>query len=364
MVIATSLGVAVRAADRTWNREPGTGTGSASRAGYCVTFTRGCLVVFGLLLLVCVPGAAFADEYFTLIVSGASGGAEYTERHERWRSTLIGAWRERTNFRDDHVILLAETPGPGVGRASREGVRQAVSDLRARMGDDSVLLVVLFGHGTFDGIDAKFNLVGPDLEAAEWRALLAPLPGYVIFVNTTAASFAFLDRMAGDRRVTITATESPVQRYDTMFPEFFVAAFSTPSSDRDKSGRVSVWEAFAHASAEVSRWYRQQGRLATERPMLDDSGDGAGTEADSGGADGALSARLYVGAGVDAPTAAGDPELEPLVARRAALEAQVATWQGAKATMTPERYRAQLERLFIEMAWLSREIRRWTDPDN
>ena len=85
------------------------------------------------------------------------------------------------------------------------------------------------------------------------------------------------------------------------FPEFFVGAFREPSSDRDKNGRISVWEAFAHASGEVRRWYQQQGRLATERPMLDDSGDGAGTEADGGGADGALAASLYVGAGVDRP---------------------------------------------------------------
>lgn len=312
-----------------------------------------------LVLLACVPSVAWADEYFTLIVSGASGGAEYTERHERWRSTLIGAWRERTDFRDDHVTVLAETPGPGVGRASRAGVQRAVGELRTRMGDDAVLLVVLFGHGTFDGIDAKFNLVGPDLEAAEWRALLATLPGHVIFVNTTGASYAFLDRMAGARRVTIAATESPVQRYDTVFPEFFVGAFAEPSSDRDKNGRVSVWEAFAYASAEVRRWYQQQGRLATERAMLDDSGDGAGTEADGVGPDGTLSARLYVGAGVDAPPpAAGDPALAPLVARRASLEAQVSTWKGAKATMTPERYQAQLEWLFVELARLSREIRR------
>ncbi len=320
--------------------------------------TRRLGLVLGLALVLTVSGVASADEYFTLIVSGAAGGAEYAERHERWRSTLIGAWRERADFRDDHLIVLAETPGPGVGRASREGVQQAIGALKTRMGDDAVLLVVLFGHGTFDGIDAKFNLVGPDLEAVEWRALLAPLPGHVIFVNTTAASFAFLDRMAGDRRVTIAATESPVQRYDTVFPEFFVGAFREPSSDRDKNGRISVWEAFAHASGEVRRWYQQQGRLATERPMLDDSGDGAGTEADGGGADGALAASLYVGAGVDRPAAAGDPALAPLVARRSALEAEVATWKAAKATMTTEQFETHLERLLIELAQLSREIRR------
>ena len=37
--------------------------------------------------------------------------------------------------------------------------------------------------------EAKFNLVGPDLSSAEWAALLKPLPGQIVVVNTTAASF-------------------------------------------------------------------------------------------------------------------------------------------------------------------------------
>ena len=31
------------------------------------------------------------------------------------------------------------------------------------MTPDDVLLILLIGHGTFDGSEAKFNLVGPDL---------------------------------------------------------------------------------------------------------------------------------------------------------------------------------------------------------
>ena len=29
---------------------------------------------------------------------------------------------------------------------------------------------MVIGHGTFDGVDAKFNLVGPDLTSSEWAA--------------------------------------------------------------------------------------------------------------------------------------------------------------------------------------------------
>ena len=84
--------------------------------------------------------------------------------------------------------MLAETAGAGVGRASREGVRDAIRELGGRMDGQSVLFILLLGHGTFDGQDARFNLVGPDLTAAEWAALVEPLPGRLVFVNTTAAS--------------------------------------------------------------------------------------------------------------------------------------------------------------------------------
>ena len=137
---------------------------------------------------------------------------------------------------------------------------------------------MLIGHGTFDGVDAKFNLVGPDLESADWAALLRPLPGRLVVVNTTSASFPFLERLAGPRRVVITATDSAAQRFDTVFPEYFIRALTDAAADIDKNGRISIWEAFAAASGHVRRHYQQRGQLSTERALLDDNGDGVGKE--------------------------------------------------------------------------------------
>jgi len=58
-----------------------------------------------------------------------------------------------------------------------------------------------------------------------------------------------------------------------------VAAFEARAGDSDKNGRVSILEAFDFASRGVRRWYQDQGRLSTERALLDDSGDGRGREA-------------------------------------------------------------------------------------
>ena len=110
-------------------------------------------------------------------------------------------------------------------------------------------------------------------------ALFDGLPGRVVVVNTSPASFPFLERLAGPRRIVITATDSAAQRFDTVFPEYFIKAFAEDAADLDKNGRVSIWEAFAAAADGVRRHYQQRGQLATERPLLDDNGDGVGHEA-------------------------------------------------------------------------------------
>ena len=321
------------------------------------------LLVFGAAAAVLLtPAPAHADQ-FALVVSGASGGPQYVETYTAWRQALVAALREQPGFRDDHLVVLGEVPGPGVGRASRDGVETALDTLRQRMAADALLLVVLIGHGTDDGVDARFNLVGPDLTAADWRRLLDALPGRAVFVNTTASSLPFVRRLAREGRVVIAATASPAQRYDTVFPRFFVAAVADPASDADKDGRVSVWEAFASASARVRRWYRQEGRLATERAVLDDSGDGIGAGADRPETDGRLAASLYFGAGVEQRAAAADPALAPLVARREALAAEVAVLRARKTALPEPEYAQELERLLLRLARVSRELRQRAGSD-
>jgi hypothetical protein len=222
---------------------------------------------------------------------------------------------------------------------------------------DDLLFVLLIGHGSFDGTEAKFNLVGPDLSSAEWGALLKPLPGQVVVVDTTAASFPFVEHLAGPRRVVITATDSVAQRFDTVFPEFFVRALTDGNADLDKNGRVSVWEAFAAASMGVRRYYTQRGQLATEHAILDDNGDGVGREAGADGADGSLSSRLYLDPDVPgaAPT---DEELLRLLQKRATIQIDVDELKQRRQLMTPDEYQKEFERLMLALSTVSRDIRR------
>ncbi len=305
-----------------------------------------------------VPRPASAQARYAVVVSGASGGPAYAMRFAAWRAALVDKLVRVFGVPRPHVFVLAEAPGPGEGPATREQVRQVFGRLERTLGADDLLLVVLFGHGTYDGADAKFNLVGPDLTAREWADLVARLAGRLVFVNTTGASAPFLAALAGPRRVVITATDSPAQRFSTIFPEHFVQALDDPSADLDKNGRVSLWEAFVLASGRVRRAYEARGQLATERALLDDTGDGVGKEAGAPGPDGPLAARLYLDARPAPPAA--DPALLELLRRRAEIEAEVEELKTRKPLMLESDYQREFERLMIELARVSREIRRRT----
>jgi hypothetical protein len=307
------------------------------------------------LMVVAVATPVFAAERYALIVSGASGEPQYQQQYGQWRSSLVTTLREKLAFDPAHIDILFEGADPEhVSTAAN--VRKAFERLRGRLHPDDVVLVVLLGHGTFDGLDAKFNLVGPDLTASEWAALLKPLAGRLAIVDTTAASFPFLETLSGARRIVISATDAGAQRFDTVFPQYFVEALGDPAADLDKNGRVSIWEAFLSASLKVRRYYEQKGTLATERSLLDDNGDAVGTEAGAEGTDGSLAARTYLDA--DAATAAPtDEELLALLQKRTALESDAEDLKERRALMTPDEYQKEFERLMLDLARVSQTIR-------
>ena len=297
-----------------------------------------------------------AQERHAVIVTGAAGGAEYAVQYREWSATLARTLIERLGFPPARVVSLADGEVPDAA-ATAANVRARVTALRRTLGREDLLLVVLIGHGTFDGVDAKFNLVGPDLESAEWASLFDGLRARLVVVNAAPASFPFLERLAGPRRVVISATDSAAQRFDTVFPEHFIAAFTDTGADLDKNGRVSIWEAFVSAAGGVRRHFQQRGQLATERPLLDDDGDGIGRDALAQGQDGSLASRTYLdAAGPEAaPT---DETLLRLLQRRAALEGEADELKVKKTFMQPLEYDTEFEKLMIELATVSRDIRR------
>jgi hypothetical protein len=310
------------------------------------------LVVAALCLL---PSVSEAQERHAVLVFGAPGGETYAETYARWQSALVTSLRDRVGFAPERILVLGPGEADLTRVSTRENVRRLFTTLRASVGADDLVLVLLIGHGSLDGDAAKFNLVGPDLDSGEWASLVDRLPGRVVFVNSTGGSFPFLERLSRPNRVVITATDSSAQRFDTVFPEHLVKALEDPATDVDRNGRISLWELFSQASAAVRQHFEQRGQLATERALLDDNGDGHGQEAGAPGQDGALARTTYLDP--DPVRADGDPVLADLLARQRSLEQQAEALKLRKPSMDPEEWARDFERLMIELARVSHAIR-------
>jgi hypothetical protein len=319
-------------------------------------FKPSSLWAFLAAALLCTAAPALAETRWAVIVSGASGGEKYAEQMRDWRAGLQSALVDRYGFDAKRVrVLVDETVKTG-DSATAVNVRKVVGEIKAAAAKDDFVLVVLLGHGTVDGDVAKFNLVGPDLTAKEWTDLLAGIPGRMAVVNTTESSFPFLESLSAKGRIVITATDSAAQKYATVFPEYFVKAMSEASTDLDKNGRTSIFEVFQAASAAVKQHYEQKGQLITERALIEDTGDGVGREADKDGPDGGLARISYLDAENAAATA--NPELAELSNRRRALETAAEELKLKKGEMPDAEWNAQFEKLMIELAQVSAEIRK------
>ena len=302
------------------------------------------------------PAAAGAEERYAVIVSGVSGTEKFAASQKTWVSSLQTTLQQRLGFAADRVTVLSDGGAP-TAIANRDNVTRTLASLKSRLTAEDTLLVVLIGHGTYDGTAAKFNLVGPDMDSREWKTLFDGLAARLVFVNTTSSSFQFVPALAAKNRIVIAATDSAAQKYATMFPQFFIEGLDQGAkADNDKNGRLSVWEAFVYASQAVKQAFEKQGTLVTERSVIDDNGDGVGQEAAAAkGTDGVLAKTTFLD---PLPaSAAANPALAGLEKRRISLEAEIEQLRAKKGEMPAGQYEEEFERLAVELAKISAQIR-------
>lgn len=313
------------------------------------------LVGLGGLLLLPTSTAAQTGQRFALLVEGAPGDQAHADLQRKNLAALVSRFRDEYKLDKDHLVILASTPEAGEGKATAIDLKAAIARLAPQVKSLDTFFVMLLGHGSWDGTDAKFNLIGPDLTASEWAGLLAPLPAKIVFVNSTPASSPFMKALAGEKRVVITATNQPGQKYDTVFADAFVQALGATSADLDKDARISMWEAFAYASRVVRLNYEQKQLMQPETSVLDDDGDGTGRQATGEGKDGTLASLTFMDNVIASRPA--DPQLQQMVQRQELLVMQIDALKKKKATMKPEEYQPAWEALVVELATVSREVR-------
>lgn len=294
-------------------------------------------------VVLAAPLAASAQQTHLLVITGVAGDDEHVKLFAKWADTFIDAAKKAERVPESNITYLSDR------RATREGVEKAVADIAAHAKPNDGVVVLLIGHGSFNGTTAAFNLPGPDLTAEEWAKLMGKLSAQrVAFVNTASSSGAFLQAMTAPGRVVVTATKTGGERNETLFPEFFVAAFSDPSADRDRNGHVSIGEAFEYAKTKVTQAFQQKGLLLTEHATMDDSGEGH------------LASTMFLGIGRAEGALAvetSDPAMKQLLDEKDAIDRQIAALKLRKNGMDEAQYDQQMEKLLTDLALKTKAIR-------
>ena len=310
-------------------------------------------VAIPLLSLTCIAGASqtnISDHPTLILVIGAAGEAEFGSNFLQ-QATL---WQKAASQGNCSQITIGLND-PGQTNDYDLLKQTLTAEPKESL---SPLWLVLLGHGSFDGKEARFNLRGPDVSATELSLWLKPFKRSLIVINTSSSSAPFLTRLSATNRVVITATRSGHEQNVTRFGKYFTEAITDPASDLDKDGSISVLEAFLMASRQTAAFYKSEGRLASEHALLDDNGDGLGTQADwfqglraikkpkdAAAVDGLLAQQMHL-VGSDS-----DQGLTPeQIARRDALERAVLLYREKKDKVPEDEYYRELEKLLLEVA--------------
>jgi hypothetical protein len=202
-------------------------------------------------------------------------------------------------------------------------------------------MIVLIGHGSFDGEEYRFNVRGPDPAAGELGAWMNAInAGEQLIVNASSASGAVVERWQRPGRLIVSATKNGGERTATRFAQFWIEALGSDVADLNKDEVVTVQEAFDFASRRVAESYKSDVSLATEHARL----AGRGAE------------RFQVAPLGAAALTGDDATLNALLEQRVGIEREFDAVKKRKTLLAVDAYYDELEAVLVRLALLQKQI--------
>ncbi|HYP13018.1 MAG TPA: hypothetical protein VEQ63_03770 [Bryobacteraceae bacterium] len=271
-------------------------------------------------------------------IAGLGGEPDYEQRFGNWVKDVEKTLAASTDVK--HLTLS------GAG-ASKAKIRETLERLSRESKAQDQLIVFLIGHGSYDGLDYKMNISGPDVTAVELAGMLDRVPSArQLVVNATSASGASVHALQRENRTIITATKSGTEKNATIFPRDWIEALRDAAADTDKNEVITALEAFRFAELKTKQFYETNKRLATEHPTLDGGDKNASLTA-------GRFALLTIGT---AQAASNDPEKRKLLDQRTEIEEQIDRLKFQKAAMPAQEYKQHLQALLLALAKVQAEI--------
>jgi hypothetical protein len=297
---------------------------------------------------VCARPALGGTYYVT--VSGLGGEPDYEQRFASIASDLDKTFKNSGG--NVHVYTLAGS------EATHAQLGEILSQIAGQAKPEDDFVLILIGHGSFDGVEYKFNLVGPDISGVELAALCDRIPSRrQLIVNTTSASGGSIAALQKPGRAVVAATKSGTEKNATIFARYWVEALRDPTADVDKNDAITALEAFQYAANKAAAFYDSQKRLATEHAVFEDTGKNEPVRAPAteSGEGLLLSSFTLVRMGA-AQKAASDPAKRELLGKKEELEQKIDALKYGKAAMSDEDYKQQLTAALVELARVQQEL--------
>jgi hypothetical protein len=318
---------------------PEVGCGVKTRAAICS--------IVAVLLLGALP--ARAGIYY-VTVAGLGGEPDYEQRFTAMANDLDKLLKSSGS--EAHVFTLTGA------QATRGQMTETLGEVASQAKPEDDFVLILIGHGSFDGVEYKFNLVGPDISGAELASLCDRIASRrQLIVNTTSSSGGSIGALEKPGRAVIAATKTGTEKNATVFARYWIEALHDPTADLDKNDSISALEAFEYADRKTAAFYDSQKRLATEHAVFEDTGKGQAVRAAATGTgEGHFLSTftvLRIGA---AQRAANDPAKRDLLAKKEELEQKIDTLKYQKAAMDREDYKKQLTEALLELARVQAEL--------
>jgi hypothetical protein len=271
---------------------------------------------------------------YTMVVAGLGGEPAYEKKFREEADAVASAAEKAAGSKENVVSLSGDA-------AKAANVRKEIKSLAGRMHPDDSAVVVLIGHGTYDGETYRFNVPGPDLTDVELARLFDELPAHdQLIINATSASGAVVDRWQKDRRVIITATKNGGERTATRFAQYWAQAVASDAADTNKDQIVTAAEAYAFATNQVEAAFKSETAMATEHARME--GDNV--------------ARFTLARLGNAALVPDNPEVAALLSQRGDIEKDLDRVKERKATLGEDQYYDQLEAVLVRLALLQKEI--------
>jgi hypothetical protein len=294
------------------------------------------------------PPSRAASYYVT--VAGLGGEPDYEQRFTALAKDLDKLLKESGG--DAHVYTLTGS------EATKAHLTETMNVIAREAKADDTLTVTLIGHGSYDSVEYKFNLPGPDISGEELAGLCDRVAAKrQLIVNTTSASGGSIGALQKPGRIVIAATKTGTEKNATVFARYWVEALRDSSADVDKNEAISALEAFQYADRKTASFYESQKRLATEHAIIEDTGKKEGVRAATAENGEGLLANNFIllrlGA---AQKAANDPAKRALLDKKEELERKIDTLKYQKAAMSAEDYKAQLSTALVDLARVQQEL--------